>query len=201
MAAACPALPWPRPPFLFQPAQVFLLVSHSGRGVLWIHGRQPLGASIPWLSTLLAVAGSGSCSRVLCVCQTLRYLDLVHHPTIAKLRPFSLCSLMRRRALPSSPLHILLALLFSVGRYVAPARIGPYHACTSPSTRLSLLARAPRSSIPAVQLLRRPPVFSSASPSLPRLLARPVNRSLVAAQSSSLELSCWPRASVSLCLP
>jgi hypothetical protein len=43
-------------------------------------------------------------------------------------------------------------------------------------------------------LARRPPVFSSASPSLPRLLARPVNRSLVTMQSSSLELSYWPRA-------
>jgi hypothetical protein len=57
--------------------------------------------------------------------------------------------------------------------------------------RLSLLARAPRSSIPAAQLIRRLPVFSSASPSLPRLLAGPVNRSLVAAQSSSLKLSYW----------
>jgi hypothetical protein len=40
-------------PSLSLPARAgLLLIFHSGRGVLWIHGRWPLGASSPWLSPL-----------------------------------------------------------------------------------------------------------------------------------------------------
>jgi hypothetical protein len=40
-------------PSLCLPARAgLLLIFQSGHGVLWIHGRQPLGASIPWLSPL-----------------------------------------------------------------------------------------------------------------------------------------------------
>jgi hypothetical protein len=63
-----------------------------------------------------------------------------------------------------------------------------------PIVQLALCARCFLRAVAFFSLARCPPVFSSASPSLPWLLARSVNRSLVAAQSSSLELSCWSRA-------
>jgi hypothetical protein len=45
-------------------------------------------------------------------CSLPRSLPRVEHPASAQLRPFFFCSLTRRRASPSSPLHVLLAPAF-----------------------------------------------------------------------------------------